>query len=330
MWCPLEVKGFAGALAPLNRLTSMSVSKADVTRAMLSVGYRSQRAAIRTVGLWRARMLEAMVRGYVADDISTTEYFRGLESSEKGAVSFLLAQAFTSLFAQLHMGLTFVVHVRGTRGFRCRPHTGGHSKKLGAETPSSGSRPDFIGFRFGEHHVFETKGRLRKPTKAARKKALGQASTIATINGVPPISRVACHFAFRASDIAGVIDDPEASSEAEDLLVDDLNSAQAAYAFFLESEVQSRLVPIDDQFVGVEIDDNLTYGIERKLLELLGNVSEPRESRVSRILSHLEERRQTYLSRREGVEAAGSDGTLVRDLRPPSAFPFRLGPDHSI
>jgi hypothetical protein len=127
-------------------------------------------------------MLVAMATGYLDRSLGTTRYFRSPEQTEKVGVSFLLGEAFTHWYAQRHMDIEFLVHVAGVQGCKWVSPRKLVAPKAGATPPLPKSRPDFIGIRRTERHVFESKGQQRRPTAGAMAKALGQVSALVSIN----------------------------------------------------------------------------------------------------------------------------------------------------
>ncbi|WP_229161432.1 hypothetical protein [Bradyrhizobium brasilense] len=205
----VEVSQFTGAFATLNGSTDITATRPDIIRSLLTVGYPSPKAALRKVGPWRIRMLSAMAYGYLDRALRTTAYFRNLEQTEKSGVSFLLGQAFTHWFAQDRMDVEFLLHVAGFQSTTWGTSTSSASPKTGASPPSPKSRPDFIGLKKAEKHVFESKGRIRRPAQSAVAKALGQVSALRSINGTQPATRCATFFMLKASGAEGRVVDPE-------------------------------------------------------------------------------------------------------------------------
>ncbi|WP_162630082.1 hypothetical protein [Azospirillum ramasamyi] len=313
----IELSGFSAPYASLTGTLALSASHLDLTRAMLTVGYPSARAAISVVGQWRAKMLQAMIKGYLNQDLTSTNYYRNLEQSEKVAVSFLMGQAFTYWFAEKHMHLPFLVHVQGTSGYNCTPSSATTPLKMGAVPTALRSRPDFIGFKLGHYHVFESKGRSKRPSNAERQKALYQASMISSINGLSPSTRVACFFVFKANGVVGIIEDPPVSERPFDLYFDTMSAIRKSFAFFLEPFFQQRAREVRNEFVGIEIDEGLTFAIDKKLLSLLDrDRKDPNKIQAESVLSFLEERGPMYVLLRDTDLSAGLNGTLLIENRP--------------
>ncbi|MGV1964362.1 hypothetical protein ACQZ5O_27785, partial [Agrobacterium sp. 22-222-1] len=66
---------FSGRFTALNGTRTLPATHADIIRSLLTVGYPSRRAAVRTVGPWREKMLVAMATGYLDASLNTTAYF---------------------------------------------------------------------------------------------------------------------------------------------------------------------------------------------------------------------------------------------------------------
>ena len=206
----VEATKFTGRFSALNGTKTLSATRADIIRSLLTVGYPSRKVAVKVVGRWRERMLLAMATGYLDQNLRTTRYFRSLEQTEKVGVSFLLGQAFTHWYAERYMNIEYLVHFAGVADCKWVTPTKAVAPKAGAAPPPAKSRPDFIGIRRTERHVFESKGRQRKPSGSAEAKALGQVSALSSVNGKKPTTRCATFFMLKAAGAEGrVVDPPE-------------------------------------------------------------------------------------------------------------------------
>lgn len=306
-------EGFSGPFLGLNGYTSLSATRADIIRSMVTVGYPSKRAAVAVAGPWRARMLTAMVKGYLDPWLKTTAYFRALEQSEKVGVSFLLGEAFTHWFAQSRMGIPHLAHVAGVPSCVWGGPSAHTPPKAGAATPAPKSRPDFIGIHRDERHVFESKGRERRPSDAVAGKALGQASALRSVDGKSPTTRNACFFMFKASGAEGKVIDPPSDKDGIGVKFDTLEAIQRAYAFFLDQRETLRALDRPG-YVGREIDDQTTFGIDVKVLAAVSeSITTPRlrQERVLEIYDILEGRAQDYEQSADRQASIGIDGTML-------------------
>jgi hypothetical protein len=204
----VESANFSGRFGALNGFSSLTATRADIIRSLLAVGYPSRRAAVKVVGPWRERMLVAMATGYLDPSLNTTAYFRNLEQTEKVGVSFLLGEAFTHWYAQDRMNIEYLVHFAGLATCTWVSPSSPMPPKAGATAPPPKARPDFIGIRLRERHVFESKGRIRRPSQSTISKALGQVSALRSINSKPPDTRCASFFMLKAAGAEGKVLDP--------------------------------------------------------------------------------------------------------------------------
>jgi hypothetical protein len=257
-----------------------------------------------------------MARGFLDASLRTTAYFRNLEQSEKVGVSFLFGEAFTHWFAQEKMGIEHVLHVAGLPGFQWVGPTHPIAPKSGASTPLSGSRPDFVGLRRTERHVFESKGRQRSPSGAAIGKALGQVSTVHSINGNAPDTRCATFFMLKASGVDGEVYDPPPDGALVGMSFDDFDALARTYSFFLDRPADAFTADLGDGFVGVEVGESVSFGIDKLILKAMQDrpgASSLRERRVREVFEIMQFRLSVYLERRNQGTSAGRDGLIIVD-----------------
>ncbi|MCP1760973.1 hypothetical protein [Bradyrhizobium japonicum] len=315
----VEVSQFTGAFAKLNGSTDITATRPDIIRSLLTVGYPSRKAALRKVGPWRIRMLSAMGYGYLDLALRTTAYFRNLEQTEKVGVSFLLGQAFTHWFAQERMDIAFLLHVAGFGSATWGTSSAGASPKTGASPPLPNSRPDFIGMKKAEMHVFESKGRIRRPAQSAIAKALGQVSALRSIDGTQPATRCATFFTLKASGAEGQVIDPEADAAGLELTFDPWEMIAETYSFFLDGENAGLPDPASEGYVGREIDAGVYYAVDKKVLDAVAGQAptstSERQQRLDEIFGILAHRAGSYRERRTEEVSAGPEGLLLVDQR---------------
>jgi len=264
-------------------------------------------------------MLTAMATGYLDYALNTTQYFRNLEQTEKVGVSFLLGEAFSHWFATERMNLEFLLHVAGLDSIAWGTAPASVAAKEGASTPSPKSRPDFVGFRQAERHVFESKGRIRRPAVKVIGKALGQASALLSVNGTPPTTRCATFFMLKASGTEGQVIDPPGIGQGVTVTFDELEAVRAAYTFFLEGENVDLADAMGEDYVGRDIETGVFFGVDKKVLDVAGAdlpaATDARRGRVTEVFQLLAHRADVYRGRREENASAGLDGTLLVDGR---------------
>jgi hypothetical protein len=315
----VEATKFSGRFSALNGIRTLPASRTDIIRSLITVGYPSRKVAVKTVGRWRERMLLAMATGYLYPNLRTTRYFRSLEQTEKVGVSFLLGEAFTHWYAERYMNIEYLVHVAGVRGCEWVTPKKTLKPKAGAATPAPKSRPDFIGIRRTEKHVFESKGRQRQPSLSAEAKALGQVSTLISVNGKKPLTRCATFFMLKASGAEGKVIDPPEEGPRIGVVFDERDAIAKAYSFFLDGPVASLPDDIGPGYVGREIEKGVFFGIDKLVLKAISErppSARSRRARVREIFSILADRQQEYETRRGDNVSPGRDGTLLVDRRP--------------
>ncbi|WP_244441940.1 hypothetical protein [Bradyrhizobium diazoefficiens] len=303
----------------MNGVLPLDATRADIIRSLLTVGYPSRKEAVKVVGRWRERMLVAMATGYLDRSLRTTRYFRSLEQTEKVGVSFLLGEAFTHWYAQRHMDVEYLVHVTGVRDCKWVTPAKSMAVKSGASPPPLKSRPDFIGIRRTERHVFESKGRQRKPSGSAEAKALGQVSALSSINGKKPTTRCATFFMLKAAGAEGKVIDPPEEQAQIGVVFDERDAMAKAYSFFLDNPTVSLADQIGPGYVGREIETDVFFGIDKKVLAAISErpaSARARRVRVQEIFSILAGQEQVHEARRSDNESPGPDGTLLVDRRP--------------
>lgn len=307
--------GFPAAFASVNGNHPVNASHLDIQRHLLSVGYPSRNQALVQVGMWRAVSLIAVLRGYLNENLETTEYFRNVEQSEKASTSFMLGQAFTAWFASEHLRVPILVHARGTPGYA---YAAGGVPKPGVGAINPNARPDFIGLDATGYHVFEAKGRSSAIPNGLMNHALSQVSIVSTVNGLIPKTRVAACFAFEDVGSSGRIVDPIDGEGGQNLKFDPHPVILKAYSFFLQQEFRATANSAIPEYVSVSIDGQLRYGIDEEVLdatEALQSTSPEGHDDgrgAAQVLRILDAKRDKYLAARGHSEfSIGLDGTML-------------------
>jgi hypothetical protein len=311
--------GFSNAYSAFNTTNQIAASHDEFTRALITVGYQSLGAAVATAGMWRAGGLACFAKGYLDAALQTTHHFQSLEQSERSAMTFLFGQAAAYLFAQ-HIGLYFLVHVNGTAPSWTRAAPGSVAK-IGAGVPKALSRPDFFGLGPDGWHVFEAKGRTGKLRTKHFKAALAQVAAVGKLNGLDPVTRVACIAQFSSSGMTGEARDPPGDDLVEDIYFDEGAALRLLYGIFLNHSNY-----IEAHFAGVnyamlKLDDDTEYGIDADLLAMLR-----RRADITEVKNYLALRQESYWAARLGNMSVGREGIVLRSSTGPSRNPPQMKP----
>jgi hypothetical protein len=173
---------------------------------------------------------------------------------------------------------------------------------------STDVRPDFIGRKTGEHHVFETKGRQRGLSTKDRNRALGQVSAITTVNGTPPMTRVVAAFTFAKAGVRGSIRDPEATA-SDALVYDEAAAVRKYYVAFGSKSARAGMREIGD-FTCLDLGDGQIWGVDSKIPLFLHFTSKDDGQPDVAVLMHLQSRQDAYAELNGGRLSVGRDGIV--------------------
>jgi hypothetical protein len=247
-----------------------------------------------------------------------------LTASQRKTDAFLLGEALTHWFAQTHLRARMVVPLEAHTGallpaLASAPYPKEMPKYFRhAVKPGAKSEPDFLAFSTaGEVHILESKGRAGfnsygvtpKEINAARNKALRQVCKIASVNGVPPVTRTACVFAFDQSGLKGQITDPPATRPLH-YVAEWPQLIRQAYAAVLDPLFATFARDIGGSLVGIEFMPGWRFGIDRKVYELVRAADDANSA--GRLLSYLANFRPLADGGRIDEEySAGADGIIL-------------------
>lgn len=187
-----------------------------------------------------------------------------------------------------------------------------------AVKPGPKSEPDFLAFSSpGQIHVLESKGRAsfnsygvtEKEINAARNKALRQVCKIATINGLPPVTRTACVFAFDQSGLIGQVTDPP-ETRPYHYITEWPQMIRQAYATVLDPLFENVAREIGGNYIGIEFMPGWRFGIDRHIYKLVQSVVDAESA--GRLLSFL----NNFTPDADGARlteesSAGGDGHIL-------------------
>lgn len=241
--------------------TTLDISWHELTFAAIVVGKNGWRD-LRRFGIantydarWRLAFLSSVLRQAADGRLYRTELYRdGLDPTEKGFASYLLAMTSAMTFARALLDVRWLVHVDRLlldRGLSCR-----------------GARPDLVGMRWdGQPVVAEAKGRTNgRSTRAiaAGKRQLGASRyRFESLHGDVALAFVS-HSYFDAERLSLHVEDPPARGEA--LVVSEMEMCGAFLATIAEVVAEHDRVDVEDGYDVASIGDTgVLVGLHKDL-----------------------------------------------------------------
>jgi hypothetical protein len=202
---PYAPEAFPPQAGPLfSKGRTEDFSWAELVHAAITVGRRNWSDVLQHGSysvleiLWRIAMLRANLRGAPGPRrrLIASSAYRGLDQSEKGAVSFFIGLCMAKAFATRLLNVPWLLHLSTYRAFL---------NPLFVTT----DRPDFVGFDgTGRTVVIEAKGRTGNAPNDLMAKAKQQTQAISTISGVAPTMRIAMASCFSTEGLRVRMADP--------------------------------------------------------------------------------------------------------------------------
>ncbi|HEY8604824.1 hypothetical protein [Tsuneonella suprasediminis] len=271
----------------MTSVSTISATRLALARSLITLGPSHPVHHLSGPFWWSLRGV-ATIFSLLSSDLFPTPGFMGLTASQRKGDAFLLGEALTHWFAQTHLDANVVIPLEAHSGAlvpaaasapypKQMPRYFRHSVKPGAK-----SEPDFLAFSTaGQVHVLESKGRASfnsygvtdKEINAARNKALRQVCKIATVNGLRPVTRTACVFAFDQSGLTGQITDPP-ETQPYNYIVEWPRLIRQAYATVLDPLFENVARDIGGNFVGIEFMPGWRFGIDRHVYKLVRSVED--------------------------------------------------------
>ena len=205
-----------------------------------------------------------------------TGAFKGLDPTEKGAVSYFLGMAVCKLFASRLLNTPWILHLDLFR------------EQLSPTVLSGRSRPDLVGEDgTGAWHAFECKGRSSVPDGDTKRKAKDQAQRLVRIDSTDCSLHVGAISFFRQDELEFHWRDPE-PDEAEKLEPFEVRLPDDAWRHYYEPALalttdSDTVAPSEDRDA-VDIDVEIHGAIHELLSEHAWAAA---RSRAREIESHL-------------------------------------------
>lgn len=198
----------------------MYLTKADIARAFLQIGFRTYKNVTSTYSVHRIREIYNKSQAYVEEHaglLALNEDYFQVEQSEKTGISYFLGQALTALFAERFLDCAWVNHYKNFTGRLSETPARKTRPKIAVSNPPFSFRePDLLGYQAkGKIHLLEAKF-YRSFRQSVFAKAVYQLSRVNTLDGYAPESRSVCYFQGSRKQIIGTIVDPEEEVDAFD------------------------------------------------------------------------------------------------------------------
>jgi hypothetical protein len=308
------VEGYSGRYASLNAIEQPHACKRiDLIRCAITVGspWGLSWDLIGQVGLTRAIYGSIVDKAFLvwenvdstATGLHRSKAFERHTKDKKRDVSYNIGMAVAKLNSERILGIRNLIHVEFLK-----------KKGVIAFVAGATREPDLVGEDAkGQWHIFEAK--CRSTSRSSLTDALingkTQAQQVATIHGIPPVTRSVSATYFGASEIYTCVKDPR----GEGVRSLDINSndefARAYYAPFLisrDERIPTTEVMVDgismDQFAITVDGRTLKIGLYKEVIEA---VDSGRSDAIPSILD-----RFSAVSERESDDySVGPDGFVI-------------------
>jgi len=280
----LKISDFPPPYTHINGHQNLVVSKYDIARAGMTVGYPKLLNAISTLGVYRFLELFFRTRAYL--EIHNNSYqlnpiFFLLDSSEQKTISYFFGQALTKLFAEQYLNCDQVDDFRNhvgnisflKSGQKFRP------KKQLYNSNKTPKEPDLIGFSGNDYHILEAKGYSSGFNGSVFQHAINQVSIIGQVNGKQPLTKTACFFDLSGNPFLGRIQDPDDETMNIDIEFDKKAFLNNYYNLFNLEKLKRRsywtFTFNGNEFAGFRLFDamhpHLLFGVDYDLFKQINS-----------------------------------------------------------
>lgn len=212
----LQFEDFKGNYAYLNGSKKMKITRMDLCRCVMQVGYKNYFSYMFS-SLYKRLELFFMVMAnvkYCNGELMFKNAYYLLDQSEKVGISYQIGQGLTKAVAEEYFDVPWVAHFSVMKKSGYQFNDGGAIKKTIVQNLKKGKEPDLIGYdKKGQIHLFESKGTAKnKMPDDNAQKAINQVShyiSVTDLNGNTKdfVTRNACLFTYN-SGLQGRIIDP--------------------------------------------------------------------------------------------------------------------------
>lgn len=283
----LNISEFVNGYANINGQRDLTMSKLDIARAGMTIGYSKTIDAIRDFGIFRFLELYFRTHTYIEKNnnyFQLKPIFNALDSSEQRTISYFFGQVFTKLFAEKYLDC-YQVDNFGNH----KPNvsfTGNKNrfvpKRQLFNSDKKPKEPDLIGFARNGVHILEAKGYSSGFKGGVFQHAINQVSIINKVNGSQPLTKTACFFDLSGNPIIGTITDPDTPTTSIDIEFDQDKFISNYYQIFNLKKQKFRKTYWEfeignNKFAGFRLFDMMYpryfFGVESKIFEQVNSGS---------------------------------------------------------
>lgn len=212
----LQFEDFKGNYAHLNGSKKMKITRMDLCRCVMQVGYKNYFSYMSS-SIYKRLQLFFMVMAnvkYCNEELMFKDAYYLLDQSEKVGISYQIGQGLTKAVAEEYFDVPWVAHFSIMKKSGYQFNGGGTIKKTIVQNLKKGKEPDLVGYdKKGQIHLFESKGTAKdKMPDDSVQKAINQISHYISAtdhngNTQDFVTRNACLFTYN-SGLQGRIIDP--------------------------------------------------------------------------------------------------------------------------
>lgn len=212
----LQFENFSGNYAYLNGSKKMKITRMDLCRCVMQVGYKNY-FSYASSSIYKRFELFFMVMAnikYINGELMFKDAYYLMDQSEKVGISYQIGQGLAKAVAEWYFDVPWAAHFSVMKKSGYQFNDGGAIKKTIVQNSKEGKEPDLIGYdKKGQIHLFESKGTANnKIPNANAQKAINQVSNYISVTDYKGdtqdfVTRNACLFTYN-SGLRGTIIDP--------------------------------------------------------------------------------------------------------------------------
>ncbi|MDK2825162.1 MAG: hypothetical protein PWQ44_338 [Methanolobus sp.] len=272
----IETNEFVGAFSIINGHGTLNVSKLHFLKYGMTAGIplfggtRVPPAQALTLAIYKAIGISCAL-DFSGPFLKRSHSYKNLDPTEQANISTWVGMAGAAFMADVNLGISQLIHAGALKQNGTLRTLDYRSRKLA----------DFIGQDQNNNwHVLEAKARQNNPSNTDRAKWKNQAQTIATINGIKPITRSYCYTKINDPCIIELVDPPMRDNNQNNYYIDKEDIIETYYQVILDvlmdSEVRVNIEnnpirftlagfdPITKKYIHIGLHDEVYHKVKWK------------------------------------------------------------------